>query len=353
MQIHQLIPAFHTGDAIGNNAMAIRNYFREQGVKSDIFSIEVDPELSGETYHFSRFSAVDGSDTIVILHYALPSVLNELFRGSAGYKILIYHNITPPAFLRGYPQYQHIAVAGREALKSLVNVPDRALADSEYNRQELETLGFARTGVMPLFLDFSHYTSKPNRVLSKMFEDDFTNILFVGRLTPNKCQHDLIRLYGFFKRCVRERSRLFLIGKTKGFERYTYQLSQLASQLKLGDVYLLGGVTQEELVTYYTLADVFVSMSEHEGFCVPLIESMYFEIPVMAYRTSAVPYTLGDSGILIKNKSEWLKSAEMIELITKDQVFRESILAKQRERLSDFSCEVVGEIWNREIARIR
>jgi L-malate glycosyltransferase len=352
MQIHQLIPAFHTGDAIGNNALAIRNHFRDQGYQSEIFSIEADPELSSETYHFNRFSAVDGPDTVVILHYALPSILNELFKQSSGYKILIYHNITPPAMLRGYPHYQHIAVAGREALKSLVNIPDRALADSEYNRQELESLGFDNTSVMPLFIDFDQYAFRPNRVISKMFEDDFTNILFVGRLSPNKCQHDLIRLYGIFKRCVRERSRLFLIGKTKGFERYYYQLSQMASRLKLGDVYLLGGVTQEELVTYYTLADVFVSLSEHEGFCVPLIESMFFDIPVLAYRTTAIPYTLNGSGVLISDKSEWIKMAEMIEIMTTNKAFRTAVIQKQKVRLSDFSREAVGALWHREVARI-
>ncbi|MBN1354937.1 glycosyltransferase [bacterium] len=352
-RILQLIPAFHAADAIGNNVLTVRNYFRKSGFESEIFFIEADSSLTGKACHYSQFERYRSRDSVVILHYALPSPLNDLYLRSPGFKILVYHNITPPGFLRHYPHLQRIASLGRSALKSLVGETDRALADSQYSRLELDEMGFADTGVMPIFIDFSRYEVPSNPVLEEMFRDDFTNILFVGRLTPNKCQDDLIRLYGFFKRHVRERSRLFLIGKTTGFEKYLFQLSDLASRLKLGDTYFLGHVSREELVTYYRLSDVFISMSEHEGFCVPLIESMFFDLPVLAYNATAVPHTLGGSGVLFDDKSRIPALSEMIGLITRPGPFRDAVVQGQRKRLESFSPSTVGGLWDLEVARFR
>ncbi|MBN1550598.1 glycosyltransferase [bacterium] len=345
MKIYQLLPTLHYGDAIGRDALNLKHFFASQGFDSKIFSIDCDSELVMETEDYRLFNSFDSHDSVIIYHYALPSVLSDVFAMSKGKKILVYHNITPEEFLQGYPHLQRLAMIARNSLKSLKSVTDLGVADSEYNRQELESMGYKNTCVIPILLDFSRYETGCNPVISKMFLDDFTNILFVGRLTPNKCQHDLIRLYAYYKHFIHERSRLFLIGKWDGFENYYWQLRQLSKDLNVADTYILGRVTDEELVTFYTSADIFVSMSEHEGFCVPIIESFLFDVPVVAYDAAAVPYTLGNAGIRFRDKSAWIQLAELLHWVKNDLDLRAAVIERQRERLKAFSVATVKEQW--------
>ncbi len=345
MNIVQLVPALHHGDAIGNNALAIRDHFRRAGMASDIIYLQADPGMAAQGRPLDTFPSLNNDSSVTILHYALPSVLNETFRQARGARILIYHNNTPPEFLRGYPHMQHLAVAGRDALKNLVDVPHVSVADSEYNRLELVKFGFQKTQEIPIYLDRDIYSAPQNPVIREMFRDDFVNLLYVGRVTPNKCQHDLIRFYGFYKRFVRSRSRLFIVGKWDGFQTYFRQLSNMADRYSLGDVHFTGRVTNNELMTYYAMADVFVSMSEHEGFGVPLVESMIFDIPVMAYGAAAVPFTMGGSGVIFHNKSRFMELAELLEEIVSQKRLREQVIAGQRKRLEDFSGPRIGAHW--------
>ncbi len=349
MRVLQLVPALHRGDAIGNNALFLKRYFSKIGLDSKILCIDADAEMwsAAESYH--KFDGWNTAETTVILHYALPSVLNDLFTSARGRRILVYHNITPTEYLRGYPHLQHISRAGRVALEAMRDIPDVSVGDSGFNRAELEAMGFKNTTVIPIYIDYSTYDIPVNPVLKRMFGDDFVNILFVGRITPNKCQHDLVRLYAFFKHIVNEKCRLFLVGKYTGFEKYYTQIQQLASRLCVPDIYLTGRVDHDDLVSYYRLADVFISMSEHEGFCVPLLESMYFDVPVLAYKSAAVPDTLGGAGVLFPRKSNWLEIAEMAQLLVWDKAFRAAVIRKQRERLRHFEPEKIAEKWERLI----
>lgn len=345
MNIIQLVPALHHGDAIGNNALVIRDHFLRAGMQSDIVYLQVDPGIASLGRTIDAFPALNTDDSVTILHYALPSILNETFRNARGAKILAYHNITPPDFLRGYPHLQHLAVAGRNELRKLSDVPHVSVADSEYNRLELVDFGFQKTREIPIFLNSEIYKTAPNPVIKQMYRDDFVNLVYVGRVTPNKCQNDLIQFYGFYKRFVRSRSRLFIVGKWDGFESYFRQLTTMAARLHLGDIHFTGRVTDSELMTYYSMADVFVSMSEHEGFGVPLVESMIFDIPVLAYNAAAVPFTMGGSGVLFHNKSRFLELAELLEEIVTQNHLRDQIITRQRTRLEDFSETRIGAQW--------
>lgn len=350
MNLLQLVPALHQGDAIGNNVRALNAHFKNLGLESHIFVLESDADIAPETLPLSEFHKYADNNSTVILHYALPSILSSLFAQSPGKKILVYHNITPIEFLRGYPAYQRLADLGRQQLMSLKDTINLAVADSEYNRQELEVLGFHPTVTIPIFTDFSYFAKPSNPVLNKMFDDDFINLIYVGRITPNKCQHDVIRLYGFFKKYVRERSRLFLVGKYDGFENYYYQLLKFGTELKLGDLYITGRVDTAELTSYYRMSHIFISMSEHEGFGVPLIESMYLGIPVMAFKAAAVPHTLGDSGVLFSEKKNWRELSELAGMIAKDSALNKSIKQKQYDRFyGNYAPERVAHHWNRII----
>lgn len=348
MQIAQLVPTLHIGDAIGNNAIALKTFFKSIHAESEIFFLEADSEIShlGKPAKDISSWIKDSSKLVTLLHYAIPSSLNNLFAQLPGRKILIYHNITPSTFLTGYPHLQHISRTARTCLLNLKVVPDVALGDSEYNRRELEDMGFEKTGEMPILLDFESYRQDPNPVLVDMFsKKDMINFLFVGRVTPNKRQHDIIRFYGFFKRYVDPRCRLFLVGKYTGFEKYLYACMDFAKNLNLGDIYFTGKTTHNELLAYYRVADLFISMSEHEGFGVPLIEAMHFNIPVMAFSAAAVPFTLSGGGVVFHRKERLIEISELAWEILRNKHLKESILHHQKKRLEYFMPASIHQRW--------
>ncbi|MBN1297336.1 glycosyltransferase family 4 protein [bacterium] len=350
MRIAQLVPALHPGDAIGNDARTLSAYFQRNGISSAVFYLHADPEVAAEGFPVSSYPEWIGDDAanVTILHYALPSPLNDRFARTAGRRILVYHNITPSEFLQGYPHLQHLSREGRRALAELRTIPCTAVADSEYNRLELAAMGFADTRVIPIFIDFDRLNESPCPVTLRMHRvEQMVTFLFVGRVTPNKCQHDVIRLYGVYKRAVNPRCRLFLVGKYDGFEPYLDRCRRAADRFRLGDVHFVGRVTHRELLAYYHMADLFVSMSEHEGFGVPLVEAMHRGVPVMAYAAAAVPYTMGDAGIRFRQKSGmWLELAHLAHLAATDPVVRTRILAGQTLRLEAFSMAHVARLWD-------
>ncbi|MBN2056239.1 glycosyltransferase family 4 protein, partial [bacterium] len=322
-------------------------WLRDAGHESHIFCLQADPGVAHTVKSWKEFPAHDRPDSLTILHYALPSPLNGLLRGARGRKAIIYHNITPPEFLVGYgEELAHIAREGRRQLRELAGDVDLAMADSEYNRRELVDLGFPRSAVLPICYDFPRLDVPPRPVLMKMFEDDFTNFLFVGRVAPNKRFEDLIRVYACYKRFVRERSRLFLVGSFRGFMKYYHQLQGMLEALKLGDVYFTGHVELDEMATYYRLAHVFLCMSEHEGFCVPLLESMHLEVPVVAYDAGAVAGTLRGAGVLVRRKDPEVV-AELCHMVYADAHLRRRLVAGQTHAVGAYGEAEVRSLFFR------
>ncbi|MCK4250664.1 glycosyltransferase family 4 protein [candidate division WOR-3 bacterium] len=344
MKIHQILPTISPGDAIGNDVIEIRNILRKWGYKSDIYAQNIHPEMSKIAKKYIAYKKVSSKDNILIFHFSIGSEVSDFVKTLPDKKIMIYHNITPHKYFIGINDYLAILLKnGRNELKSFAGITDLALGDSEYNRLELEELGFGNTDVLPILVDFEKYDN-PNYKLLERYEDDCVNILFVGQISPHKRQGDIIKAYYYYKH-INPRSRLFLVGNYERSERYYEQLQELTRRLKLKDVYITGMVGFKDMVAYYKLADIFLSMSEHEGFCVPLLESMFFDIPVIAYNSTAIPYTLGDSGILIKEKN-YEEIAEMINLLVEDTELRIRIIKKQNERLKEFDKEKVkNKFW--------
>ncbi|MDD8027676.1 MAG: hypothetical protein PHI34_14335, partial [Acidobacteriota bacterium] len=220
MRVDQLVPAFHRGDAIGDEASELKAFFRKQGFESEIYCLDRDRGLEGESRLVRDFPAPGPAD-VTILHFALASPLTEILRASAGRKAIIHHNITPPHFFREHdPEIARITRLGREELASLKDAVDLALADSEFNRVELVEMGFRRTLVFPLFIDFAKYTRPPSPFVRGLFKDGRVNILFVGRIAPNKRIEHLIKTVFYFKKFISPLVRLILVGKTGTFPKY-------------------------------------------------------------------------------------------------------------------------------------
>ena len=187
---------------------------------------------------------------------------------------------------------------GRRELTAYIDRCELALGDSEYNRQELEAARVSRHGVLPVVPDFSHLDVTPERTMAADFDDDWTNVMFVGRVIPNKKFEDVIRAFHVYRTRHNPRSRLLLVGSYGGFEHYLAMLQRLVARLGTPDVHFLGQVTNEELTALYDVADLFLCASEHEGFCVPLVEAFYKRVPVLAYAATAVPATMDGGGVL-------------------------------------------------------
>ena len=338
MIVNQWLPAAHRGDAIGDSARRLRGMLRRLGHEAEIYALTIDEPLQGDVRPFTHPGARRGD--VTILHFALPSPMTDALRRLDGAKVLLYHNLTPAAFFAPYdPALFRLAVLGRQELASLVGHVDLALGVSEYNRRELAALGFEPTAVLPLAVDTSRVTRPVHLpALEQLLDDEYVNFLFVGRIAPNKKIEDLIRLAEHYKRYVDAYYRFIFVGRCDAVPRYYSMIRALMTEYPLLDERFIftGAVSDEELAVYYRNAAVYVSLSEHEGFCAPLVEAMATDVPVLAYAAAAVPETLGGAGVQFAPKDLEF-AAELLGALAFDDDLRSGVIAGQRRRLADFS----------------
>jgi glycosyltransferase involved in cell wall biosynthesis len=345
--IHQLVAGFAHGDAISNEALVLRKIFRSWGRPSEIFSEpkRILPELRGEAGDAAAYRAAARPEDVALLHLSIGSAVNDLFAELPCRKAILYHNITPPEYLAGLQEQlaRHLR-QGREQLQRLAGVASVVLADSAYNAAELEALGYGPTPVLPLVLDLARLRESPYRPTLRRYDDGLTNVLFVGRCVPNKRIEDALHAFYYFQKYVQPASRFIHVGSFAGTEQYHALLLTLIRDLHLENVELAGTRRQQELNAIYQRAHLFLSMSEHEGFCIPLIESMVHDVPVLAYAAAAVPGTLDGAGVLFSEKRFDLV-AEMMGRLAGDRALREAVLRGQRERLARYEArDLEGEL---------
>ena len=342
MTINQWVPAAHRGDAIGDSARRMRDLLRGQGHTSDIYALTIDDDLMGDVRLFGDPGARRGD--VTLFHYALPSPMTEAFASLHSYRVLLYHNVTPASYFAPYdPALFRLATLARVDLATLVGRVDLALGVSEYNRRELVDFGFTPTGVLPLAVDLSRVTRPVSRPgLDAFFKDDYVNFLFVGRIAPNKKIEDHIRMAEHYKRYVDAFYRFIFVGKFDAVPRYYSTICALmAAYEQLPERFVFTGpVSDEELAVYYRHAAVYISLSEHEGFCAPLLEAMAAGVPVLAYGAAAVPETLGGAGVQFAPK-DLEYAAELAGALAFDDDLRRDVIAGQYRRLADFGDDRV------------
>jgi GT2 family glycosyltransferase/glycosyltransferase involved in cell wall biosynthesis len=334
IKIHQIVPSLRDGDAIGNEVIEIRNALRRMGYDSEIFAEYIHPNVSKIARQLHEYKK--NADNTVIYHFGVAGFeITEFVKHLPDKKILIYHNVTPPHFFKNInDSIFKSCLYGRNELNTLNKFVMLALGDSEYNKYELDNHGYNNTGILPILIDFSKYNISPNKETIQKFNDDYVNLIFVGRISPNKKQEDLIKVFYYYQK-INPKSRLIIVGSNIDMEKYFDKLQKLIKKLNLTDVFFTGQTSFDEMIAYYNLADVFLCMSEHEGFCVPLLEAMYFNVPIIGYNSSAVPYTLGGCGIIV-NEKRYEEIAELINLLINDELIRKKIIENQKIRLLDF-----------------
>jgi L-malate glycosyltransferase len=341
IRIHQVLATLGYGDAIGHEVLGIQRVLRGAGYGSEIFVETADYRLEPLTRDYRQLVDYSDRGNLLLHHFSLGSKASRTAFALPDRMALIYHNITPPEYFVGvHRTLARQCFRGRRELLAYAARCDMALGDSEFNRQDLQTLGFPRTGVLPVVPDFSHLDLPPNSMVARQFDDEWTNVLFVGRVIANKKIEDLIRFFHAYHTFFNPRSRLLIVGAQSGFERYLASINELSAALGASHVHFTGHVPDEELVAFYDVADLFLCASEHEGFCVPIVEAFYKQVPVLAYAATAVPSTMDGAGVLFDDK-EPMRVAALMDAIVSDASLQDAIVDGQlaavaRLRARDF-----------------
>lgn len=341
-RVIQLVSCLNYGDAVGNEVVAFKKALAEAGYVTEIFTETISPKLPVNIAKQHRFMPPLDEDDIVIYHFASQCALFDIVKKMRCKIILRYHNITPPAFFKGYDENAAKACSiGLKQVKELKDCVDYCLLDSEYNKADLIKYGFTcPMTVMPILIRFSDYELKPGQGVIDRYSDGITNILFVGRVAPNKKFQDVISAFAEYKNNYDKTARLFLVGSFREDDKYYNELVKHIKSIGVEDVIFPGHIPFADILAYYSIADVFLCMSEHEGFCVPLAEAMYFHVPIVAYSSSAIPSTLGGSGVLLENK-DFKSAAAEVNKVVSDKNLKKEIVEKQDIRLRDFSADVI------------
>lgn len=330
--IHQFTPSVAYGDGVTAGLFFTRSLLRELGFVSEIFAHQIDPRLLDEVHPLHEYSP--SPDQILLFHHSIGHEHDALIFAWPDRLILVYHNITPEHFFEDSP---HLAGACRRGRSQLAQWPRGrflgSYADSDYNRDELSRLGYPDVRTIPLLVDLSRLESPPPSPSSPSADDPYT-ILFVGRIVENKCQDQLIDVLDELRLAGVGKIRLVLVGGVSSAPYRDFIETKIAA-LGLGDsVLFTGKVSDEELRRWYVSADLYLSLSEHEGFGMPLLEATAHNLPVLAYDAGALSTTLPDASLIRRKAPGWV--ADRIIEMMDDSSLRRRVLLAQRTHLHRF-----------------
>ncbi len=342
MRIVQILPVLAFGDAIGNHTLALADALTRNGYHNCIYAEVLDSRVSGKNiFEFKEYE--QRPEDVVLYHMSTNSELNRKLCQHPGTKLMVYHNITPAHFFHGFhEQAEKGCMEARADLDYMAGKMDGCVSDSYYNQQELEELGYEcpMTNI-PILIPFHDYEKEPDEdVIRQYGEDGYTNILFVGRVVPNKKQEDIIEAFYYYQKYYNPKSRLIMVGSFAGINRYVESLELYVDRIGVENVIFTGQISFAKILAFYRVADVFLCMSEHEGFCVPLVEAMFFKIPIIAYQSTAIADTMGEGGILLGEKNP-LETAGMIHYLVTHPQLCEKIRANQEACLERFEHDRV------------
>ena len=344
-RIDQVVHILAAHDAIGSHVLHTRDVLRQAGYESDIYAGDAHPEVREHALPIGDLSASRPRRRWLMFHHSTGSAVAEAVLRRNEPTILDYHNITPASYVsRWAPAMREELELGREQLDALASQAFYGIAHSSFSRLELEARGVAHTIVVPPMFDMSGARADPlvSEALDNERASGGADWLFVGRLSPHKAQHDLVKALAAYRRLYDPAARLHLVGTSLGTD-YPRALARFAARLGIADgVRTPGSVTPEALAAHYRVADVFVCASDHEGFCVPLVEAMHLGVPVVAYDAAAVGETVGDGGLVLPDKTP-LRMAMAIRRVVEDGGLRREMARLGRRRAEDFTLGAVGD----------
>ncbi len=346
-RIDQVIPSLASRDAIGGHVIQLRDLLRSSGYRSDIYYGNASVDRLDEGLPVTRLGDRSSNGRVLLYQLSIGSGVADLFRQRRERKFVNYHNITPADLLDAWmPSVGDEVRRGRAQLRDLAPVTEFAIADSCFNERELQAAGYRATTTVPLLIDLDGFAGTPDRTLAARLADEKADggadLLFVGKVSPHKGQHDLVKALAAYRRLYDGRARLRLVGGAIS-EDYQSAVEHFADELGLrAAVEIAGSVSHEELIAYYGAADAFVCLSNHEGFCVPLIEAMYHRLPIVAYTNTAVPETVQGAGLILPNK-EPMRVAAAVDRVVRDEELRATLAEAAADRVEAFSLPRVRE----------
>lgn len=346
--VHQLVPSVNPGDATTGHTLQVQRALHEAGYESEIYALAVHPELGGRVRLVGELHGPSRRDGHLLYQFSACSSLADWLYSRREHVAVNYHNVTPPAY---FHDWEHgIALAMRAAQVQLAQVARRdpyGICDSEFNARDLRFLGVSRTTVVPVLVDLTEFDADPDPVTAARLaaRRDHTpagatgaSWLFVGAIAPHKAQHELVQALAVTRQVYDAGARLSLVGRAVS-PRYASALRGFVHELGLDDaVDIPGGVSHEQLVAYYRDADVYVSLSHHEGFCVPVLEAMHHGVPVVARPAGAVPSTVGDAAVLLHGDTPHAVAATVARVVS-DDVLRRRLRGAGGVRVRHFALE--------------
>ncbi len=344
-RIDQLLAGFADGDAISNAALIMRDVVRALGHASDIFAPtdRVSPPMRASCRPLEAYAPAP--EDVTLYHYGLAAPTTPHFLRARGKKILVYHNITPAEYFDGFDDT--VAAQLRDARVELCEVAghaDAVWAASRFNASELEGMGISPVHVFELPFSTNLLDTPPDEELLRRRQAPMTTILFVGRIAPNKRVEDLIQAFAWYHKTINPLSRLFVVGSNRSCPRYYTLLRMMAGDLDIPNICLEGFASQAGLSVYYQLSDLYVCTSEHEGYCLPLLEAMYKGLPVISRIAGGTPEAMDGAGVLYDDLNH-RELAELFHNLLSDGGLRERVLVGQRERVQRaLSRDLTGEI---------
>jgi glycosyltransferase involved in cell wall biosynthesis len=340
VRVDQVIPSLASRDAIGVHTMNLRDGLRAVGIDSDIYYGSFTPDVEHEGRSVIELGRT-GRDRWLLYQSSIGSPVYDTFAARDEPKLVNYHNITPASLLRDWePNVAYEVALGRTQLGRLAPQSRFAVADSAFNESELRALGFEGTAVVPLLIDMHSKSDEPDprrmeSLATRKRVEGGADLLFVGKISPHKAPHDLVKMLDVLRRLYDPRARLHLVGSPLG-ETYAPALHAFIAELGLTDaVFFPGSVSGAELEAYFQSADVFVCASEHEGFCVPLAEAMGHGLPIVAYGVTAVPETVAGAGLVLPDKSA-VPFAAAVARIMSDPPLRQLLSEAGLARAAEF-----------------
>ena len=337
ISVHQLVPTISPRDAVGNHTLALRNILRDLGFESEIFSMFRHQDLMTETHYVDRLPE---DAQAVIYQMSIGSPVADRWARHPGKKIANYHNITPISLVGKWDGLLAAEVQlGRDQMARYATICDHAICDSDFNKAELDALGYQSTETVPVLFDISDVKADKNALARLRRGRHGTQVLFVGRIAPNKGHHDLVAAVRTLRDIHQDDAHLHIVG-TDGPPGYRRAMGTIVSHAGMREhVTFHGSVTQEELVAHYQAADVFCCLSDHEGFCVPVIEAMHHGLPIVAYDCTAVGETVDDGGLLLPQKNPLIVASALHRAST-DEYLADRLREAGRRRATDFSRPV-------------
>jgi glycosyltransferase involved in cell wall biosynthesis len=297
--IHQFTPSVAWGDGVTQGVFYCQKLLKELGFHSIIYARHIDPKLQDKVLSIDTYTP--SKDQWLLYHYSILDEDADKIMQFTDHKIMIYHNITPAHFFLEGTFLRHVCHEAREQLKRLHPFFEASLADSAYNAGELALNGYSSIEVLPLLSDAHVSFVFPHQDILQKYQSFYT-ILYVGRIALNKSQHHLIETLYALKQLTTDKIHLVLVGGTSDQEYLNFLYDRIVLLDLQDEVSILGKVDDASLESYYHVADMYVSLSEHEGFGIPLIEAMRHNIPVLAYASTAVKEHISTEGMLmVKN----------------------------------------------------